>query len=140
MTPRDLTADLPAPRDDEPSSLRDDIVDELADHLACAVRREELKPSSEPWGSAPRNDMQDGMRVAGVERSAPPESADGGAEPHRSPVYERVLAKFGDPRAVARRLWWDHMQERIMAQRLTAMMAVIGAAACIAACVLLWRF
>lgn len=38
----DLTADLPAPRDDEPASLRQDIADELADHLQCAVRRESL--------------------------------------------------------------------------------------------------
>ena len=38
-----LSADLPAPRDDEPDSLRDDILDELADHLACAYRRELLR-------------------------------------------------------------------------------------------------
>ena len=39
----DLLADLPEPRDDEPSSLRADIADELADHLQCAFRREVLK-------------------------------------------------------------------------------------------------
>jgi hypothetical protein len=38
-----LSADLPAPRDDEPASLRDDIVDELAGHLACMYRRELLR-------------------------------------------------------------------------------------------------
>jgi hypothetical protein len=38
-----LTAGLPARRDDEPQDLRDDIVDELADHLACAYRRELLR-------------------------------------------------------------------------------------------------
>ena len=38
-----LSADLPAPRDDEPDGLRDDIVDELADHLACAYRRELMR-------------------------------------------------------------------------------------------------
>ena len=38
-----LSADLPAPRDDEPGSLRDDILDELADHLSCAYRRELLR-------------------------------------------------------------------------------------------------
>jgi hypothetical protein len=31
---------LPAPRDDEPASLRQDILDELADHLDCALKRE----------------------------------------------------------------------------------------------------
>ena len=30
---------LPAPRDDEPSSLRQNILDELADHLDCACER-----------------------------------------------------------------------------------------------------
>lgn len=39
----DLLADLPAPRDDEPSSLRQDILDELSDHLACALHRELVK-------------------------------------------------------------------------------------------------
>ncbi len=38
-----LAADLPAPRDDEPGSLRDDILDELADHLACAYRQEVMR-------------------------------------------------------------------------------------------------
>jgi hypothetical protein len=42
----DFASDLPAPRDDEPSSLRDDIRDELADHLACSIHREELSGSS----------------------------------------------------------------------------------------------
>lgn len=44
MDDRDaLTAGLPSRRDDEPDGLRDDIVDELADHLACAYRREILR-------------------------------------------------------------------------------------------------
>ncbi len=38
-----LSAGLPALRDDEPGGLRDDILDELADHLACAYRRELLR-------------------------------------------------------------------------------------------------
>lgn len=41
----DLLAELPPLRDDEPSSLRDDIAAELADHLACAYRRELLTTS-----------------------------------------------------------------------------------------------
>src|SRR5262245_60234047 len=40
--PDDLTAALPAPRDDEPAGLRGDIVDEVSDHLTCATRREQL--------------------------------------------------------------------------------------------------
>jgi hypothetical protein len=38
----DLAAHLPAPRPDEPPELRRDIVDEIADHLTCATRREQL--------------------------------------------------------------------------------------------------
>ncbi|HEV3298258.1 MAG TPA: hypothetical protein VG055_01360 [Planctomycetaceae bacterium] len=34
---------LPAPRGDEPTSLRQDILDELADHLDCALKRELTK-------------------------------------------------------------------------------------------------
>ena len=40
MQPDELANELPAPRDDEPASLRQDIVDELADHLQCARGRE----------------------------------------------------------------------------------------------------
>ncbi len=38
-----LSAELPPPRDDEPASLRQDILDELADHLGCAYHRELLR-------------------------------------------------------------------------------------------------
>lgn len=38
-----LSSELPAPRDDEPSGLRQDILDELADHLACSYNRELLR-------------------------------------------------------------------------------------------------
>src|SRR5262245_29869859 len=99
MTFSDLTADLPAPREDEPSTLRRDIADELADHLACAVRREQLRDGGVRWvelgarphpGPLPEGEWAcpGGMKESGVE--------------------ERVLARFGDPRAVARKLWWDH--------------------------------
>ncbi|MDP1796872.1 MAG: hypothetical protein Q8K78_05300, partial [Planctomycetaceae bacterium] len=44
----DVLAGLPAPLDDEPPSVRQDIADELADHLACAYRRELLKTADEP--------------------------------------------------------------------------------------------
>lgn len=43
----DLTAKLPARRDDEPSALRDQIVRELRDHLQCAFQREMLKCGNE---------------------------------------------------------------------------------------------
>jgi hypothetical protein len=76
-----LSAELPSPRDDEPAGLRQDIVDELADHLACAYNRELLRG------------------VAAAE------------------ARERVLHRFGDPAAVARRLWLDAMKGKIMAQR-----------------------
>lgn len=38
----DFAAELPPPRDDEPATLRQDIVDELEDHLQCGLRRELL--------------------------------------------------------------------------------------------------
>ena len=39
--------DFPPKRDDEPSSLRQDIIDELSDHFACALNRELLKNPDE---------------------------------------------------------------------------------------------
>ncbi|QDT44347.1 hypothetical protein Pan241w_44560 [Gimesia alba] len=39
--------DFPSKRDDEPSSLRQDIIDELTDHFACALNRELLKNPDE---------------------------------------------------------------------------------------------
>ncbi len=39
--------DFPPRRDDEPSSLRQDILDELSDHFACALNRELLKNPDE---------------------------------------------------------------------------------------------
>lgn len=47
IPPEDVLADLPSPLDDEPPSVRQDIADELADHLACAYRRELLKTADE---------------------------------------------------------------------------------------------
>jgi hypothetical protein len=79
--PERLSALLPPPRDDEPASLRQDILDELGDHLVCAYNRELLRSVD-----------------ANVAR-------------------RRVLERFGDPAAVARRLWLDAMRSKIMAQR-----------------------
>ena len=47
IPPSDVVADLPAPLDDEPPSVRQDIADELADHLACAFRRELIRNSDD---------------------------------------------------------------------------------------------
>jgi hypothetical protein len=38
-----VSAELPPARDDEPDSLRQDIADELGDHLLCAYKRELLR-------------------------------------------------------------------------------------------------
>ena len=71
------------------TSLRDDIVDELADHLACAYRRELLR----------------------------------GAD--AATARQRVLERFGDPAAVARRLWLDAMKGKIMTQRILVACCVL---------------
>jgi hypothetical protein len=48
MRASDPIADsLPPPRDDEPADLRSDIIDELSDHLDCAVQRELLRGKDE---------------------------------------------------------------------------------------------
>jgi len=84
-----LAAELPAPRDDEPGGLRDDILDELADHLACAYRRELLR----------------------------------GAD--AATARQRVLERFGDPAALTRRLWFDAMKGKIMAQRILVVCCIL---------------
>ena len=108
MLPRDeLSARLPAPREDEPRELRQDIADELADHLHCAVARERLRDETL------RGDNDEALRAA--------------------------LDRFGDPAAVARRLWWDAMKEKIMTQRLVSIMAFAAAAAGIVCCLFMWQ-
>jgi hypothetical protein len=141
MPPSDLTADLPAPRDDEPASLRDDIADELRDHLECAVRREELNSRSEPLGSAPRPDAGN---TSSSGRSPDRATHDGapscGRSPDRAtPAYQRVLAKFGNPRAVARKLWFDAMRETLMGQRLSLVLQGLMAAAVMVMCVIVYQ-
>ncbi len=100
--PNDIAGQLPAPRDDEPDSLRDDIVDELADHLTCALNRELHATSNET--DAERN----------------------------------VLERFGNPRRIARRLWFDAMKEKIMSQRLQMVQTVVMAVICLAVLGLTW--
>ena len=58
-----LSSELPAPRDDEPARLRQDILDELADHLACSYNRELLR-GADP-GEARRGYLGIPRRVPG---------------------------------------------------------------------------
>ena len=97
-----LTTLLPPPRDDEPASLRQDIIDELGDHLACAYPRELLR---------------------GADSSA---------------ARRRVLERFGDPAAVARRLWFDAMKGKIMAQRVVIVTCLVVMLACLSLVGLVW--
>ena len=97
-----LSADLPAPRDDEPAGLRRDILDELADHLACSYNRELLR------GASP-------------------------AEARR-----RAIERFGDPAAVARRLWLDAMRGKIMVQRVLIVTCLVVMVACFSLVGLVW--
>src|SRR5262245_49688600 len=73
----ELAVGFPAPRDDEPSSLRQDILDELADHLRCATRRELL---------ATRNEQEARQRV--IERFGDP------AEIARRLWYQAMWSKI----------------------------------------------
>ena len=94
----DLLADLPAPHADEPPTLRQDIADELADHLKCAAQRESFHH----------------LDPAKIER--------------------RVLARFGDPRKIARQLWFEAMKEILMSQKIllgfVGLLTMIAAIAC----------
>ncbi len=131
MSDIDLTADLPAPRDDEPASLRQDIIDELADHLHCALQRELLTGGGRQSPDDMDGDQNSTNREAHASRS-----------PGHSPEeYARqiVLNRFGNPAAIARRLWLDAMKERLMAQKLMTVMVTVAALACVAMVLLMWR-
>ena len=82
MDHTDVLADLPAPFEGEPESVRKDIADELADHLACAYRRELLLTVDE------------------------------------QAARQNVFNKFGDPRRIARQLWFQALWGRIMLAKL----------------------
>lgn len=94
--------DFPPERDDEPSSLRQDIIDELSDHFVCALNRELLK------------------------------------NPDESTAKQRVLIQFGDPIKIARQLWLDAMQEKIMSQRILIGISAVMAVCCIAVVGIAW--
>jgi len=93
--PPDIADELPAPRDDEPASLRRDIADELADHLVTSLSRE--------------------LHFT----------------PEESAAKETILDRFGDPHRVARQLWFDALQEKIMSQRVLIGAVLILAIACL---------
>jgi hypothetical protein len=97
-----LSALLPPPRDDDPPNLRQDILDELGDHLACAWNRELLR----------------------------------GAD--SSGAHQRVLDRFGDPAAVARRLWFDAMKGNIMAMRVLIATCLVMTLASLSVVGLVW--
>lgn len=85
---------FPPPRREEPAQLRQDILDELSDHLALAAQRE---------------------RNTGIDND--------------SEIWARVLDRFGDPRAVARQLWWDAIKEEVMRDYIkTAVIVLVGLA------------
>ena len=98
-----VSAELPSPRDDEPAGLRQDILDELADHLACSYNRELLR----------------------------------GARPVEA--RRRVIERFGDPAAVACRLWLDAMKGKIMARRMMIATCLVVTMASLSAAGVMWR-
>jgi hypothetical protein len=83
------------PRGDEPASLRRDIADELADHLACAEREELRKTDDEEEAKA------------------------------------NALERFGDPKKVARELWWLSMKETVMKDRVLIAVSLVAVALCV---------
>ncbi len=76
--PEAFADSFPQPRNDEPASLRQDIADELADHLQNALRRQLL------------------------------------TTPDETSARLQVVDRFGDPQRLARQLWFEAMQEKIM--------------------------
>ncbi len=110
--PIDLSAGLPAPRDDEPEMLRQDIWDELNDHLASACDQEQQR-----------------LLLAG---STDPDNV-------KQTAMQQVLERFGNPVHIARRLWWDAMWERVMTQRTQTTALVVVALVAIAMFFLMWQ-
>ncbi len=84
--------------------LRQDIADELADHLQSAALRESITHS----------DPQE--------------------------VERRVLRRFGNPKKIARQLWFDAMQEKLMMQKLTLALVTLAAIASATACGVMLTF
>ena len=83
--------------------LRQDILDELADHLACSYNRELLR----------------------------------GAKPVEA--RRRVIERFGDPAAVACRLWLDAMKGKIMARRMMIATCLVVTMASLSVAGVMWQ-
>ena len=98
----EIGAGVPPPREPELASLRRDILDELADHLGCAMERE-LR----------RTDDEAEARGA-------------------------VLERFGDPAAVARRLYFEAIGGHIMMQKIALATNLIVAAVCVTLVIFTW--
>jgi hypothetical protein len=49
-----------------------------------------------------------------------------------------VLDRFGDPKRIARRLWWDAMKEQIVRNRIMTAVTVLSLLACLAVSVFAW--
>jgi hypothetical protein len=90
--PEDKTNPFPSWHRHEPSGLRADILDELADHLALSAEHE--------------------MEHNGQTQPA---------------AWARALDRFGDPDAVARRLWWDAMKGKIMRDWIQTCVSLVSA-------------
>jgi hypothetical protein len=50
-----------------------------------------------------------------------------------------VLDRFGDPKRIARRLWWDAMKEQVMKDRIMLAVMVLSVLTCLAVGVFAWR-
>ncbi|MHC4181002.1 MAG: hypothetical protein ACYSWU_26180 [Planctomycetota bacterium] len=100
--PDALSEGFPEFRDDEPSGLRGNIVDELVDHLDCALTRQQQVTDDE------------------------------------TQAWLAVVERFGEPKEVARKLWFYGMKERIMRERITLVLMGLAVAACFAAIGLAW--
>lgn len=91
----------PEPWGKEAGQLQQDILDELSDHLDCALSRELRKTTD------------------GDEASA----------------RARVLKKFGNPRKLARSLWFAAMKEQVMSNRIMMTTNIVLAFAVLAICI-----
>lgn len=101
--PEEFEQSFPPARDDEPMSLRQDIADELADHLECALRSQLLTTRDEASAQA------------------------------------QVVDHFGDPRHLARQLWLEAMQEKIMSKRVALAVTSLVSTVCVVVVGMMWH-
>ncbi|MEZ5940663.1 MAG: hypothetical protein R3C18_04680 [Planctomycetaceae bacterium] len=111
LTPEDLAAELPEPQPGEPENLRQDILDELADHLQCALSDEQRRMACEG-----RFETEEAEQIA----------------------RGRVIERFGNPVQIACQLWWDAMWEKVMSQRVQTISVVVGVLVVVGMFFLMW--